>query len=117
MSGILTPPLGPLFYFFGGKFRSSPRYPAPAHDCIVEPFAGSAGYAMRHHERDVVLVERDPQIAALWRWLVAVDADEVRSLPDVDVGQDIRKLPISDPAKSLIGFWSNKGHALPRGIA
>ncbi len=57
----------PFFSYFGAKWRLAPRYPAPAHRTIVEPFAGSAGYACRYPDHRVILVERDPVIAALLR--------------------------------------------------
>jgi hypothetical protein len=40
----------------------------------VEPFAGAAGYSLRHYLHDVVLVERDPRIAGVWRYLLRVCA-------------------------------------------
>ncbi len=105
------PLLRPFFTFYGGKYRAAPKYPAPLHPVIVEPFAGSAGYAMRYPERQVVLVERDPVIAALWKWLTVVPADRVRALP-LEI-TDVRLLPVEPEAKSLIGFWLNKGTTRP----
>jgi hypothetical protein len=55
----------PYFVYYGGKWRAAPRYPAPRHDVIVEPFAGSAGYALRYHERKIILVEKDAVLAEL----------------------------------------------------
>jgi len=55
-----------FFYFYGGKWLAAPRYPAPRYDTIIEPFAGSAGYSLRYPDKRVVLVERDPKIAATW---------------------------------------------------
>lgn len=74
--------LQPFFSYFGGKWRLAPRYPKPVHDTIIEPFAGSAGYATRYHSRKVILVERDPHIAALWRWLIGASARDVMALPE-----------------------------------
>ena len=103
----------PFFTFFGGKWRSAPHYPAPAHDRIVEPFAGAAGYSVRHHARDVVLVERDPTIAALWRYLISAKPADILALPDVEAGQSVDDLDVCPAAGSLIGFWLNKGTAAP----
>lgn len=74
--------LQPFFSYFGGKYRLAPKYPAPVHDTIVEPFAGSAGYALRYHHRRVVIVEKDPTIASIWRWLISASARDVMSLPE-----------------------------------
>jgi 16S rRNA G966 N2-methylase RsmD len=99
--------LKPFFTFFGGKWRAAPRYPQPLHDVVIEPFAGSAGYAVRNYTRAVVLVERDPVIAALWRYLIRVRPAEISKLP-IDV-VDARVLKVCPEARALIGFWLNKG--------
>jgi len=107
--------LSPFFCYYGGKWRAAPRYPTPQHDTIIEPFAGAAGYATRYHDRQVILVERDPVIAELWRYLIRVSSDEIRALPDMPRdGSTTDDLPISAAARSLIGFWINKGSATPR---
>jgi hypothetical protein len=100
----------PFFSYFGGKWTLAPRYPPPEHDTIVEPFAGSAGYATRYPDREVVLVERAPHIAALWRWLISVSVDEVLALP-LDVGE-LAGLP--DGAQTLIKLWTQRGGVCPR---
>lgn len=104
---------GPLFSFFGAKWRMAPRYPKPG-DKIVELFAGSACYASRYPDRDVLLVERDPLIAKLWRWLIEAEPDEIRALPNVDNNTRFPDLPIRDEAKWLMGFWFSQGTAYPR---
>lgn len=103
----------PLFSFFGAKWRLAPRYPRPAHATIVEPFAGSAGYSCRYPDRRVILVERDPTIAALWRWLIRVPATEVLALPLLDVGLTV-PADLCPEARTLIGFWCNKAATYPR---
>ncbi len=103
----------PLFSFFGAKWRLAPKYPPPAHRTIVEPFAGSAGYSCRYPDRRVILVERDPVIAALWRWLIRVPQREVLALPMLGPGQTV-PTDLCDEARSLIGFWCNKGCSAPR---
>jgi len=102
--------LRPFFSYFGGKWTLAPHYPAPGiGDQIVEPFAGSAGYATRYPDREVILVERAPLIAALWRWLTKVSVDEVMGLP-LDPS-DIKSLP--QEARWLIGFWCARGRCRP----
>jgi site-specific DNA-adenine methylase len=49
--------LRPFFTYTGGKYRLAPRYPEPRHNLIIEPFAGSAGYSLRHPEREVLLID------------------------------------------------------------
>jgi hypothetical protein len=100
--------LRPFFSYFGGKWTLAPRYPEPEHSMIIEPFAGSAGYATRYPNREVVLVEKAPHIAALWRWLIGVSVDEVMALPS-DVSNLNALSALSDPAQTLIRFWCARG--------
>lgn len=78
-----------MFKFFGSKYRLAVAYPPPAMPVIVEPFAGSAAYAVRHRRAvdRVILVERDEAVVALWRRLLAMSVDELRSLPDPVPGE------------------------------
>ena len=104
----------PLFSYYGSKWRAAPRYPAPQYDTIIEPFAGSAGYSLRYPDRRVILCERDPLIAALWRYLIASTPEEIMSLPLLKTDQTVDDFTLIPEAKSLIGFWLNKGTAQPR---
>lgn len=106
----------PFFTYFGGKWRVAPKYPGPLHETIIEPFAGAAGYAVRHAERRVILVERDPKIAAVWRYLLTASPADIRGLPLWGQGwmttDDLSDFDIG--ARYLIGLWLNKGTASPR---
>lgn len=106
--------LKPFFTFFGGKYRCAPHYPKPQTQVIVEPFAGSAGYSVRYPDCKVVLVERDPKIAATWRYLLTATRDDILSLPDLRPGETVSDLNIPPDAKLLVGFWCSGGSAQPR---
>lgn len=105
-----------FFTYMGGKFRIAHLYPPPAHDLIVEPFAGSAGYSLRFPDRDVILVERDEKVAEVWRFLLGADPDEVRALPLIGEGwesiDDLGDFPLG--ARYLVGFWLSKATTSPR---
>ena len=48
-----------FFAYYGSKYIRAPLYPRPRYDIIIEPFAGSACYATRrHNRRKVILVEK-----------------------------------------------------------
>src|SRR6266702_1498684 len=99
--------LPPFFSFYGSKWQLARRYPAPRHDVIVEPFAGSAGYSIQYPSRQVVLLELDPVIAGTWQYLISAREREIRSLPlEMNDG-------LPQEARWLIGWWLNKGGAYP----
>lgn len=102
--------LRPFLSYYGGKWKIAPRYPAPAHRTIVEPFAGGAGYSLRHYRREVILVERDPRIAGIWRYLIGASPSDVLALPLLDLEQSIDDAPPCDPdGRELIRAWLQGG--------
>lgn len=105
--------LKPFWRYYGGKYRAAPRYPAPLHRTIIEPFAGAAGYSLRYPDRQIILVEKYPIVAEMWRYLVTVSADEVRRVPVVE---HVDALPTWVPAgaRSLVGFSMNDANVSPR---
>lgn len=76
-----------MFYYFGSKEKLAPLYPAPDYPRIVEPFAGSAGYARRYADHEVILVERDPRVVDLWEKLRAMTPEQALGLPAPEVGE------------------------------
>lgn len=109
----MTVSLRPFFRYYGGKWRAAPHYPAPKHDVIVEPFAGAAGYATRYHDHDIVLYEKDPKIAEMWRGLIDATRKDILDLPLLMEGQSVDDLNIPAWAQHLIGFWVNNGTTQP----
>lgn len=106
--------LKPFFTYYGAKYRAATHYPTPDCDAIVEPFAGAAGYSVRHHERQVTLRDVDPVIVGTWRYLIGADPEDIYALPDVEPGQsvdDLEGLPVE--ARWLIGWWLNHGTSQP----
>ena len=84
-----------MFYYYGGKRRLARFYPAPQHDVIVEPFAGSAAYALRHLDpstrarevKRVILVEKDQRVVDMWKRLLAMDPAELLKFPIPKAGE------------------------------
>lgn len=98
---------GPLFKVFGSKWLSSKTLPAPIHETIVEPFAGGAGYSLRHCRLNVVICENDPHLFRLWSWLTtkATHADIMDIPTGVPEGTDIRTLGLSEGQATLLKTW------------
>jgi hypothetical protein len=105
--------LKPFWQYYGGKWRAAPLYPAPAHSTIIEPFAGAAGYSLRYPGRNVILIEKYPVIAEIWRYLIAVRAAEVRRIPCV---QDCADLPAAwqGAPRYLVGMCMRNGATCPQ---
>lgn len=103
----------PFFSYYGGKWRVALDYPKPQHRTLIEPFAGAAGYATRYPHLNVVLLDKDPRICALWDYLIHVSEKEILELPLIGLDQNIHDFPIPPEAKDLIGFWLNKGATSP----
>jgi hypothetical protein len=105
--------LAPFWRYYGGKNRAAPLYPQPEHDTIIEPFAGAAGYSCRYADRRVILVDRSPVIAGIWRYLIATPAAEILRLPDIPEGGTVDDLPVCQEARWLAGFWLNDATVTP----
>lgn len=109
--------LRPFWRYFGGKWRNARRYPSPRFSTIVEPFAGSAGYALLWSgvfwRRDVVLVEKNPAICKVWRYLIATPEAEILAIPGVE---HVNDLPgsTSEGARLLVGMCFGAGDTRPR---
>lgn len=103
--------LKPFFTYFGGKYRAAPKYPKPERDAIIEPFAGSAGYALRYPDKRIILNDLDPIISGTWKYLVAATEDDIMSLPLWDgTWETTDELThLSQEARWVIGWWLNKG--------
>ena len=93
------------FPYFGSKVSVIRRYPKPRHRKIIEPFAGSATYALQYLDHDVALFDLSPVVVGIWDYLIRAEPSEVFALPDVRVGDSIEEFRIPPEAKWLIGFW------------
>src|SRR4029077_17672502 len=98
---------GPLFKWYGSKWLSARLLPVPKHENLIEPFAGSAGYSLRHHTHKVTIAERDPHVFLLWKWLIEDAAEsDIREIPiNTLEGTDIRKLGLSLGQATLLKTW------------
>ena len=103
----------PFFTFYGGKWRAAPHYTPPAYETIIEPFAGAAGYSVRWPRKKVILVEKDPKVAAVWRYLIKANEKEILGIPLIKMDQSVDDLPVCEEIRYLVGFWLNKATASP----
>lgn len=103
--------LPPLMSYFGSKYRSASKYPAPLHNKVIEPFCGGAGYSLNHAERDITLLDKDERTIAVWNWLIHAKPHEILALPSKI--WHTNELPDSLPeeAKLWVGNWLKKSTA------
>ena len=105
-----------MWSYYGGKTKLVHHYPTPKEDLIIEPFAGSARYALEYWERDVLLVDKFEKIARIWKYLIQASKKDILNLPDITNGEkdSVDNYDISDEEKWLIGFNIGRGSAHPR---
>lgn len=94
-------------------------YPEPVYDTIIEPFAGSARYALRHgarSDRNVILNDLDPTIYGIWKWLVEEATPErVAMWPELKVGERLSECKgLTKPERDVLGFSVQFGVYTPR---
>lgn len=68
---------------------------------------------MRYFNRDVILVERYPVVAEMWRFLIGTTTAEVLRIPEVE---HVDELPswVPEGARALVGFSMNAACTSPR---
>jgi site-specific DNA-adenine methylase len=106
-----------MFSYYGSKSKIVGLYPEPANDVLIEPFAGSARYALTYWNRDVRLYDLSDYVVEVWRYLKHASPADILGLPDVESkvslnGPEFRSL--TDPERWLIGFHLCRGKAKPR---
>lgn len=105
-----------MWSYYGGKTKLVHHYPTPKEDLIIEPFAGSARYALEYWERDVLLVDKFEKIARIWKYLIQASKNDILNLPNITNGKkdSVDNYDICDEEKWLIGFNIGRGSASPR---
>lgn len=98
-----------FFRHFGSKARLAAILPPPYHKTIIEPFAGSAAYSVRHATPDhsVLLFDTDERVCIVWDYLIHASRADIMALP-VDHflrGGDIRELNLARHEFLLIQRW------------
>mgnify|MGYP001380104826 CR=1 FL=1 len=106
-----------MFSYFGSKSKVIHLYPEPVYGKIIEPFAGSARYALNYFENDVLLCDVNPRVVAVWQYLKTASVKDVLSLPNLERHQtldDAEFNSLTDAEKWLVGFELCRGKPEPR---
>ncbi len=107
-----------MFSYYGSKSKIIKKYPKPKFNTIIEPFAGSARYALEYWENDVMLFEKYEKVAAVWEYLKNASKDDIMRLPNITPSTKLSSISeynqLCQEEKWLIGFSSNQGSAYPK---
>ena len=104
-----------MFSYYGGKSKIIKHYPPPKYNLIIEPFAGSARYALLHGKDKLVwLNDKYDVVYEIWKYLKLTNKERINWLPAIKKGDDIRKLTnLTDAEKLLLGMSVSTGRAEP----
>jgi hypothetical protein len=78
-----------MWSYYGSKSKVIRHYPAPKFGKIIEPFAGTAQYALRYFDRDVLIVDKYDVIVRVWKWLQQCSPTDVLGLPRLKFGETV----------------------------
>jgi site-specific DNA-adenine methylase len=105
-----------MWSYYGAKTNLIEYYPKPVHDTIIEPFAGSARYALKYFEKNVLLIDKYPVIVKVWKWLQKCSEQDVLKLPRrLKEGDRLSDLSFDcEEARLFMGFIVGCGLERPR---
>jgi len=107
-----------MWSYYGAKTNIIDHYPTPKFDKIIEPFAGTARYALKYFEKDVLLVDKYDVIIKIWQWLQKCSPSDIMGLPRFKVGDNINNHTYNcEEERFLIGFLCGFSFRRPTDIA
>jgi len=80
-----------MFSYYGSKSKVIDCYPKPKHGRIIEPFAGSARYALKYWENDVTINDKYEVIYGIWKYLQACSVNDIMKMPSLKIGDRIER--------------------------
>lgn len=75
-----------MWSYYGSKNKIAKFYPTPLFDTIIEPFAGAAYYSLRYFEKNVILIDKNPDIILMWKYLQECSINDINRLPILTEG-------------------------------
>lgn len=102
-----------MFSYYGSKSKLVDLYPPPKYGRIIEPFAGSARYALKYFERDVLLVDAYDVVVKIWQYLQQASEKDILGLPDLTYKQSTADYNLSEGERLLLGFLVARGSRRP----
>lgn len=103
-----------MWSYYGAKTNLVKLYPPPKHGKIIEPFAGSARYALEYFDRDITLVDKYDVVIDVWHYLQQASPQDILGLPRPKYGELVSDFNITTQEKQLLGFLIGSGLESPR---
>ena len=104
-----------MWSYYGSKSKVVDLYPPPKFDKIIEPFAGSARYALKWFDRDITIVDKYEKLIKIWQWLQQCSPKDIIGLPKMEAGENTDNFSFDcKEAKWLMGFIIQGGVNAPR---
>lgn len=102
-----------MWSYYGAKTNIVHLYPPPKYGKIIEPFAGSARYALKYFDREVLLVDKYNVVVDLWKYLQTASEKDILGLPILKRGETVHDFGLTDIEKKLVGFYAKRGNSIP----
>ncbi len=107
-----------MWSYYGAKTNIINLYPPPKFSKIIEPFAGTARYALKYFDHEVLLVDKYDVIIKIWKWLQKCSPGDIKSLPRFKAGDNINAIKYDcEEQRLLVGFLVGFGFRGPRQTA
>jgi site-specific DNA-adenine methylase len=107
-----------MWSYYGAKTNIIKFYPAPKYDKIIEPFCGTARYALRYFDHDILIVDKYDVMIKIWKWLQQCSPGDIDKLPRLKVGESLHDYTFDcEEAKLLTSFTIGFMSCTPRWTA
>lgn len=104
-----------MWSYYGSKSKVISYYTPPMYQRVIEPFAGTAQYALRYFDHDVLLVDKYDVIVRVWKWLQRCSKQDVLGLPRLKFGQSVDDFKWDcDEARWFVGMIITGGPTQPK---
>jgi len=104
-----------MWSYYGSKSKVIDFYPSPKYGKIIEPFAGTARYALKYFDRDVLLIDKYEVIVRIWKWLQVCSKDDILKLPRLKEAERLSDYKFDcEEQRLLMGFLVSTGVEAPR---
>lgn len=108
-----------MWSYYGRKWKIINKYPEPIYDTLIESFAGTASYAYKYWEKNVIIVDAFDKVIRIWKYLQQAKPEDILRLPDVGNGEFVgdKYSWMCDEEKWLMGFCINNASPIPKHTA